>query len=153
MTSIQALLNFHFNLTGCGPSLTPTNVWVFPVLNLLSPTQLSANHRMDHRCWEQLWPMSGPRVTPGVIMTSWNAFCKAALLFLSLSAVNLQPSHSLELPVGFQLNLQLRFCPQEWLLAPGDAALHIFRPTWPLGVCMQHTILQSWLSHLNSSTA
>lgn len=97
--------HLNFNLTGCGPSLKPNKCKVFVALNLLFPTQLSANHRTDHHGWEWLWQMTKPKLSTGVTMTSWNASCvlqsKAVLLFLSVSAVNLQPSCSHKLPVGF----------------------------------------------------
>lgn len=128
---------------------------VFVLLNLLFPWQLSANHRMDHRCWHQLWPMRELKLTTGVIMTSWNASCvlqsKAVLLFLSVSAVDVQPFCSPKLPVGFEIDLQWCFCSQEWLLTPGIALFEHISFNMASNVCMYYTILQSWLHHQNSS--
>lgn len=37
--------------------------WCVSTLKLFSPTQLTANHRMDHLCWDQLWPMRETKLT------------------------------------------------------------------------------------------
>lgn len=39
------------------------NYWCLSTLKLFSPTQLTANHRTDHLCWDQLWPMRETKLT------------------------------------------------------------------------------------------
>lgn len=39
------------------------NYWCLSALKLFSPTQLTANHRTDHLCWDQLWPMRETKLT------------------------------------------------------------------------------------------
>lgn len=45
------------------------NYWYLSALKLFSPTQLTANHRTDHLCWDQLWPMRETKLT-GVNLAS-----------------------------------------------------------------------------------
>lgn len=74
-----------------------------------------------------------PKLSTGVIITSLNASfvlqSKALLLFLSVSAVNLQPSCSHKLPVG---------CPDKFGFIHRNGCslkemhhLNTFHPTWP----------------------
>lgn len=73
--------------------------------------QLTASHRMDHLCWERLWPMRETKLT-GV-----NSLILPLLsIFKSIASVA-----TVSLP---QASTQC-FCPQDWLLIPGVSLFHL----------------------------